>query len=815
MLFAALLLKKRLKSCLLLASSAAALCATTGNALAESLADEAAEAADSGRDTIIVTGTRRAERTLADSSVPVDVVSGEALTGSTPSPDLNDKLARLVPSFNVQRLPMFDGAAFVRPATLRGLSPDQTLVLINGKRRHRSAYISILQHGEQAVDLAQIPQISLGRVEVLRDGASAQYGSDAIAGVINLLLDETTGYRVAGQIGQYYKGDGETYQLEGRAGLALGDRGVLAISGEYSSLGETDRGGAVQKIGQPGVKSWKIFANGKYKLTDGIELYGFGNVNRTRSRNEFNFRSYDPANNNVSNVYQRSYFQDHTPFIFPTFNLSSVYPNGFIPIFASTSRDSSLVAGLRGELSDSFNWDVSGRYGRNRIGYDIWNSINATLGPLSPTAFDAGSQTQTEYAANADFTWQLEAGLYRPINISFGGEWRRERYTIAVGDQASYQVGPLNDLVSGSNGYVSPTPDQAGTWTRDSRAAYADVDVDLTERFNLGGALRFEDFDDFGSTWNYKISSRYKLADWLNLRAAYSTGFHAPTVGQQNLTSTNQSPDPNQPPPAPQVIQTSGIIPSTSPIAQVLGGKPLIPEKSKSISAGFVLSPADGLTLSVDYYRIKISNRLGLTSTQSLTPQQRAALIAAGVGQASQLANLRFFINGFATRTQGVDVVTSYETKLGGGRLSLTAAYNYNKSKVTSGDPKLVTDVVVQEAEYRLPHHTANIGADYQIGRFGVSARARYYSAFIDPLPYLPAFLNKQYGSYGGEAFFDLAVSYQVTDAVKLTVGGENLFDNYPGRNVGPLAAFGQRYPLYRPYDADGGRYYARVSASF
>ena len=762
-------------------------------------------AADSA-DRIIVTGTRRAERTVAESSVPVDVVSANDLSSSTPSPDLNDKLARLIPSFNVQRLPTYDGAAFVRPATLRGLSPDQTLVLINGKRRHRSAYISTPQHGEQAVDLAQIPQIALSRIEVLRDGASAQYGSDAIAGVINLLLEDTPGFSFDAQAGQYYKGDGESYQVAGRAGIALGDRGVISLSGEYSALGETDRGAAVQKIGQPSVKAWKIFGNAKYALTEGVELYGFGNFNRTRSKNDFNYRDPDGA------IYARSFYQNNPPFLYPDYNLSDIYPDGFTPIFAATSRDSSLVAGLRGQISETLNWDVSGRYGRNRIGYEIWDTINASLGPDSPTSFNAGSQIQTEFAANADFTWLFDAGLFRPISISFGGEWRKERYQIKAGDEAAYIVGPLSDLPPGSNGFPSPTPDQAGKWSRNSRAAYLDIDIDFTERFNVGGALRFEDCDDFGSTWNYKFSGRYKATPWLSLRGAVSSGFHAPTVGQQNLTSTTQGPDPNNPPPAPQVIQTNGLIPSTNPIAVAVGGKPLVPEKATSYSAGFVLTPASGLTLSLDYYRIKIRNRLGLTSTLNLTEEQRDALVAQGVSQAAQLSTFRFFINGYDTRTQGVDLVASYTTRAGPGQLSLTAAYNYNKSKLTDGDPKIVNANLVQEVEYRLPHHTGNIGADYQIGRFGVASRVRYFSAFTDALPFFAPEDNQRFGS---EVFVDLSASYAVTEAVKLTVGAENLFSNYPDRYTGGLYAQGLRYPSYRPYEADGGRYYARISARF
>lgn len=776
------------------------------NAAAAQEASQQTAAEETG--TIIVTGTRRAERTLSDSSVPVDVIGAKDLAGSTPSPDLSDKLARLVPSFNVQRLPTTDGASFVRPATLRGLSPDQTLVLIDSKRRHRSAYISLPLQGQQAVDLSQIPQIALKRVEVLRDGASAQYGSDAIAGVINLILDDSTGYSLNAQAGQYYKGDGTLYQIEGRASFALGDRGFFSLSGEYGHQGETDRGDGTSKVGQPLVKSWKLFFNSEYALTEGIRFYAFGNFNETRSSNEFNFRAPDPT----GNLYRRSFFQDNPPFLFPTYSLTNIYPGGFIPIFAARSRDTSLIAGLKGQASDNFSWDLSGRYGRNRIRYRISDTINASLGPNSPTSFDAGANIQTEYAANADFNWLLEAGLYKPVSVSFGAEWRRERYEVKSGDEASYVIGPLSDLPGGSNGYVSPTPEQAGIFSRDSRAAYLDIDLDFTERFNIGAALRYENYDDFGSTWNYKFSSRYKATPWLSLRAAVSTGFHAPTVGQQNLTSTSQFPDPTSPPPAPQIILTNGLIPSNNPIALAVGGKPLVPEKATNYSAGIVLTPARGLTLSVDYYDIEIRKRLGISNAIQMTPGLRSQLLAQGISQAAQLSSFRFFINGYDTRTKGVDIVASYGSRLGAGQLTLTAAYNYNKSKVLNGDPRIVTPTLEQTIASALPRHTGNIGADYQIGRLGFGSRVRYYSGFIDSVPFLTPDFTQHFGP---RAFVDISGSYAITPAVRLTAGIENLFDNYPGRYRSPLSDVGFKYPLNRPYEADGGRYYARLSAKF
>ena len=783
-------------SSLLGAVSALALPAT-GNAQTTS-PDAAAPIED-----VIVTGTRRAERTVSDSSVPVDVITAEDL-GSVVSSDLNDKLAQLVPSFNVQRIPGFDGANFVRPATLRGLSPDQTLVLIDGKRRHRSAYIQIQQFGAQAVDLSEIPQIAIRRVEVLRDGASAQYGSDAIAGVINILLEDRPGGALTAQTSQYFEGDGEAFQLAGRYGAAFGQGGRFTLSVEHNDADPTDRSTNPRSpSGQPSFRSTRGFVNAAYDL-GGAELYAFGNYGEGHGRYVFSWR--DPA----GSLFAPSFYQLNAPFLYPDFRLTDIYPDGFSPEFTSDSQDASLVAGARGTAGD-FSWDLSGRYGRNRIEYGVHNSVNATLGPLSPTDFDAGAWIQEEKSVNADFGYLWNAGLATPVNVSFGAEWRNESFELKAGELASYVVGPLSDLVPGSNSYPGPSPEQAGEWDRDSYAAYLDIDADLSDRLNVGLATRYEDFSDFGDTWNAKLSGRYGVTEWLNLRAAASTGFHAPSPGQQNLTNTTQGPDPLSPPPAPQVILTSGLIPSTNPVAVAVGGQPLQPEEAVNFSAGLVFQPSANFTVSIDAYRIDIDDRLGITSNQTLTPQQKADLLAAGVSQAGTLDQFRFFINGFDTRSEGIDVVASWRGEVGPGRLGLTGVYNHNRSKITGGDPRVVNDNLYAEIERRRPRNVATVSATYDVGRFNLLARARYYSAWTDALAFFPVSYHQRVGD---EVFIDLAATAQVTEATTVTVGVENLFDEYPDTG-GPLAAYGSPYPVLRPYDADGGRWYLKVAASF
>lgn len=754
-------------------------------------------------DTIIVTGTRRTDRTVAQSSVPIDVVNATELSSVTSS-DLNDKLAALVPSFNVQRLAGFDGANFVRPATLRGLSPDQTLVLVNGKRRHRSAYIQIQQFGAQAVDLAEIPQIAIRQVEVLRDGASAQYGSDAIAGVINILLNDKPGISLNGQIGQYYEGDGESVQISGRVGTTIGSAGRMSLAVEHVDANATDRNpDPLNRSGQPDRRSTRAFATLNYDL-GGAELYAFGNYGHQRGT------FINGTRTTSGSTYNRSYYQDNPPFLYPTYSLTQIYPNGFAPHFISTTNDASLVGGLRGQAGD-LSWDVSGRYGHDKIDYHVTNTINASLGPQSPTSFYSGSWIQEEEGVNGDFVYQLDAGLAKPVNVSFGAEWRREKFELRAGEYASYVVGPLSDLPPGANSYPGPSPEQAGSRARDSVAGYLDVDADITDRLNLTAAVRYEHFSDFGSTWNYKFSGRYELTDWLSLRGAVSSGFHAPSPGQQHLTNTTQGPDPLIQPPAPQVIINNGLIPPTNPVALAFGGQPLNPEKSTNYSLGMVARPASNLSISVDFYRIKVRDRLGLTPFIRLTPADKAQLVAAGIQEAATLDTFQYFINGYNTRTTGIDVVASWRHSLGSGQLGLLGVYNHNVSKLTGGDPRVVNDALRAEVEDRRPHDTAILTATYDIGRLGFMARGRYYGPWTDALQFLPP---AYYQRVGAEAFLDVSASYRIKPGITVTVGAENLLDNYPDTG-GPVSAFVGPYPLLRPYDADGGSYYLRLSASF
>lgn len=744
---------------------------------------------------IIVTGTRRSERTVAQSLAPIDVIDARSLAVS-PSNDLNDKLAAAVPSFNVQRIPGFDGAIFSRPASLRNLGSDQTLVLVNGHRRHRSAYVDVIFSGSQAVDLSMLPSQAIGRIEVLRDGASAQYGSDAIAGVINVILDDKPGSSLSAQTGQYYAGDGFGVEFTGRTGLALPGGGKLSVSGDYSQSNATNRSvGIPNKIGQPDLESYHATYDFKQPLNDSLSLYSFGTFGHKTGRTEFNFRSPQAGDA----VFGRSFFQDGPAAIYPTWSLASLYPNGFSPQFTAVIRDAEIRAGVSGEIADNLSIDASTGYGRNAINYKLHGSINASLGPLSPTAFDAGEVIASETSANVDATYLLDIGIEKPVSIGFGGSFANERFQSTAGDIASYAVGPLSDLPSGSYGFPGLTPADAKSTSRDSVAGYLDVEADLLDQLTVGAAGRYEHFSGFGSNFSYKLSARYQIAPWAAVRGTYNTGFHAPSPGQQNFTKVTSAPDPPQP--APYPILKIGFVSPSDPLAAPFGGTALKPEKSKNVSAGLVLTPAEGVILTADYYHIKIDGRIAITPQLSL-----------GAGQPYN--RIQFLTNGYDTTSDGVDIVGSWSHAVGSGRATLTASYNYNRTKISKPLATLPLNVLRPIVEDARPHHTFVVSGNYDIDRFHLTGRVRHYSSFVDALPFDqgPFFKNQRVSPI---TFVDLSITFDVTPKTQLTVGAENILNGYPDRVNSLLSFLGYKYPLIRPYEEDGGRWYARLTQAF
>jgi iron complex outermembrane recepter protein len=807
---------------------------------------------------VIVTGTRRAQRTVLESNVPIDVVSAQDLQ-KTPSSDLNAKLQALVPSYNVRRIPTADGSIFVRPATLRNLSPDHTLVLVNGKRFHRSAFVDVTARGAQAVNLALLPAGAFKRTEVLRDGAAAQYGSDAIAGVINFILNDQPGTDAYAQFGEFSSGDGRNLQFGVSSGFQFGAGGHFNVAAEYVD-GEASNNGVqrydaaaiiaqggptadavrglgdvVQRYGLPEQESKKVFLNAGYDLGESAQIYAFGNYTEDWGVADFNYRpsltvtgpnadgqtvtfpcngGYNIKSNGHYSIYQTdgSNAAGSWTAIDPDYDLLEIYPGGFTPRFGAETRDYSFATGVKGSAGEKLGWYVSASLGCNRIDYFLNDSINLSLGSLSPTDFDNGGREQREQTFNVDFVYEWQTALASPVNVGFGAEYRREEFSIYAGEEASWVLGPLRDLSPGANGFPGAHPATAGSWSSHNSAAYVDVDVDLTERLNIGVAGRYEDFSLFGSTTNGKLAARFAFNEAVSLRGAVSTGFRAPTPGQQYLQNVSQNP--NLDPAIPRSVDVRAQLPSNSVAAALFGGVALKPEESVNASLGVVLQPLPGLSISLDAYQIDIDDRIGLSTDFELTGAQRAELAAVDVPLASELTHVRFYTNSFDTRTRGVDLVAAWRHEAGPGRLGLTWASNYNETQFRSYDPALFNEPTRVAFLDNLPQFTSNLSADYEFGKWALTARARHFGDWV----YVSnsSATNPVYEDVGAETFFDLIGNYKLSESVNVTLGVENLLDNYT-QHTGLVTERnnGRLYPRGVPYENEGRQLYARVGIRF
>ncbi|MDB6167576.1 MAG: putative TonB dependent receptor [Verrucomicrobia bacterium] len=768
-------------------------------------------------ESMIVTGTRRVDRTAVESMAPVDIISAERLQLSV-SPELTDKIMMDVPSFNVQRLPLSETTSFIRPARLRSLSSDHTLVLINGKRQHRTAGITAA--GTQGVDYAQIPTSGIQRVEVLRDGASAQYGSDAIAGVINIILKRKPGYDGYVNLSEYYEGDGFTRQAGFDFGVAMPKEGFLNVALEYTKGDRTSRAvqrpdallyianhpdrakfvdNPVQPWGQPDRETKRLMANSEFHLTPVVMLYAFGLYGQDKGTDDFNWRNPD-----TNGAFARSSFQNGANAIFPTFSLVTLYPGGFTPLYSAATSDVTGAIGIKGTI-DKFSWDLSANMGRNVIDYTLSHSWNPSYGALSPTQFNVGGLRQRERNLNADFSYSWDmAALPKPVNVAFGFESRREEFEIRAGEQASWDRGPLLDLGVGANGYAGWTANQAIRAGRTSEATYVDVDVQLTRQFEVGLAGRYEDYPDFGATTNGKLSMRFEATPEVALRATASSGFHAPTPGIQNYTRTSSGPLPGT-----QINSQTGLVSPNNPVALFFGAKPLRPETSRNYSAGLVFTPSKGLTVSVDAYTIEVDHRLGTSPTFILTDAQRVQLAASGVVDALNINRINFFTNALDTRTRGIDVVASYRWTLSGkDTLALTGAYNFNQTNLLRATPGLIDAEGQINLERRIPQSAANVSLEYSHGKFSWMGRVRYFG------PWMSADSPVLHQTFGRQVLFDTAATWRFTSHLSVSVGAENVFDSYPEKALFNVAA-GLVYSRFAPYDVDGGRYFTRLNFSY
>ncbi|WP_396593657.1 TonB-dependent receptor plug domain-containing protein [Brevundimonas sp. R86498] len=764
-----------------------------------------------GLDEIVVTGARVQPRSRLDTLAPVDVISAETLQnrGTT---EFAAALAQSVPSLTFQRPAVTDGTDSIRPATLRGLQPDQTLVLVNSTRRHASALVNVngsIGRGSAAVDLNTIPTAALGQVEVLRDGASAHYGSDAIAGVINLRLKEAReGGGASVTVGQYFtevetargtrdEEDGQTVTGSLWQGFGLGADGFLTVSAEYLQRDPTNRSDldprvtpnrVTARFGDPEVDQWTLFANAGVPLSAGWEAYGWAGYQNRDSESA----AFPRLANNTNNV-------------------AAIYPDGFLPKIAVASADTSGALGVRGELG---GWDADFNivYGRNALEFRTEESLNATYGAQSPTSFDSGELIYDQIVVGADVTRQFEAGLSGPINLALGVEARREGYEIVAGQPESYNRGPLGGntaLSGGAQGFPGFQPSNVVDVDRDAFAAYADIEIPFTDKLTVAGAVRIEDYSDFGDAQTGKLSARYDFTPSFALRGSVSTGFRAPSLQQSFFTSTSSVIQNGQ------VVET-GTFPATSPTAAVLGARPLEPETSTNVSLGTVIRLGN-FDVTVDAYQIDIEDQIVLSEliNRSFSPQVASLLDPLGIQAA------RFFLNGVETTTSGIDVVARYRLRtVTAGDFDFTLAGNVNDVEVTSvptsssvlsPTPVLFARSRVETFQLGTPDTKVSASVDWTLGPVSATARATYYGDVIQPGTTAASDI-----STGDNTLIDLEGRYAFSDRVSLAVGVDNVLDEYPDATPATLNASGvTAFTSYSPYGFNGRYAYARVAVTW
>ena len=892
-----------------------------------------AQQADEMVEEIVTIGSRRPQRSNTDSSVPVDVISGDEFVNMGFA-DMDDMLKTAIPSYNVARNEISDAATIVRPANLRGLPPDNVLILVNGKRRHRSGVIAelggSLSSGSQGADISAIPSMAIKQVEVLRDGAAALYGSDAIAGVIGFQLnDAAEGMSLEVRTGESGEGDGGLTQVQGNIGLPLGDDGFLNITGSWMEQDPTSRslqrtdainlltnGNAAQKasVASPYAQVWgapeqidnyNIFVNSGIEVSDSLEVYAFGNYGSRETLGGFYFRNPNSRGGVYTNGSTRAVVDtnirnratgvtSNCPALtspgsggngvplnqaavaadaLALANLPSncwvmnqPTPGGYTPQFGAQLKDASIVIGGRGDITPNLSYDISGSYGRNAVSFLLNNSWNPSNGPDGfvngelQRNFDIGQNVQSETNFNIDMNYTMPVdGLASDLNIAFGGEWRDERFETIVGEKNSWVAGrfafqnvdgsntysdgvtPLPNLSIGAHGFAGFSPEQAGYWGRSNYAVYTDFEADITDSFTAGLAVRYEDFESFGDTTNFKVSGRYRLTDALAVRASYNTGFRAPTPGQENVTKLSTITVDGE-------LQQRGQIPPTNPIAGALGAQALKPEDSKNYSLGMVWDVTGDINVTVDYFNIEIQDRIAATGTIDISSRSAiagvgcpAALAAgrnlalclqeAGVPGAADLSSVSFYTNDFSTTTQGVDLVATWNLDFGDmGNGTLNAAWNWTETEVDNAGQEVNRNRVVG-LENQNPQNRGVFTYNHFLNDFRFLARLRTYDDWIDSgwsgdttsrgpngLGYTINCGFNTDNCYSGESVVDLEAAYTWNSNYTFVVGANNAFDQDAAINQNNLDGTigdGSLYAGSTPWGTEGAFYYARVRVDF
>jgi iron complex outermembrane receptor protein len=772
---------------------------------------------------LVVTGTRAQARSRLDTLAPVDVISAESLARQGTSTELAQALSSLTPALDFPRPAITDGTDHVRPATLRGLAPDQTLVLVNGMRGHVGALVNVngsIGRGSTAFDLNTIPTVAVEQVEVLRDGASAQYGSDAIAGVINVRLRQaregggaTANYGIYNtefdvSRGKRKSNDGLTESVSAWQGLPLGDTGFLTVSGEYLLRHPTNRSDYVNtaalpnysasrvigRYGDPRVEAYTVYANAGMPLNEVWEAYGYAGYQHRDSNAAATARAYNNSN-----------------------NVPAVYPGGFLPKIETKIIDYNLQGGVRGEVA-GFKTDLGISYGKNDLDYYVRDSINASFGAASKRDFYAGNLNYDQLLVNLNLSRALAIGLVEPANLAFGLEYRREGFEIGAGEAASYSLGPDTTKAGVSQGFPGFRPSNEVDVNRHNWSAYVDLEGKLSEKFGFDVAGRYEDYSDFGSKATGKLSARYDFSDVVALRGSVSSGFKAPALQQQffTYTSTNNTLVGD----TFQLIEV-GTFPVSSPVARALGATPLEPETSINYSLGAIVRSGP-FELTIDAYRIDIENRIVLS--ENLPNTNTPAATAAAIAQILAPFNIsaaRFFINGVDTTTKGVDIVARYRLPTDSmGRFDFTLAANFNDTNVTK-TPGLPTITSLPQPQFLFdrgnvlsyergtPDRKLVGTVDWSLGDFGATLKATDYTSVLIPNN------NASFDySTGRHTLWDVEVRYTMPMGVGVALGVNNLFDEYPNYTPGtinsPTGSIG--FPSYSPFGFNGRFLYGRLS---
>jgi iron complex outermembrane receptor protein len=774
------------------------------------------DASDEVIEEVITVGSRNAAkpRTASDSPVPIDVLDAENFNAMGSTADLTDNMKALVPSYTASPA-TGDGSAFVRPTSLRGTAPDQMLVLVNGKRRHRSSLVHFFApaagNGAHGPDIGMIPSIGLKRVEVLRDGASSQYGSDAIAGVINFVMkDDSEGGSVMVQAGEFFDGE-SSLKFGANAGFAIGDTGFVNASIEVIDNDALSRGlqrpdaqaladqgipvgldapfgdtPLVQSWGRPETEGVRFYLNSGFDISDQSQLYARFSLADTDGRYRFFYRQ-----------------PDHSSLTQHRLDGYTGLPGGYTPFLDGAQDDASIVLGIDGEFDSGMSYDFSFNYGKNELDYFLNNTVNGDL-PLdgvcpaceiSQRGFDVGGYAQEETNINADFGVPVSDNVF----LAFGLEIREEVFTAYAGEATSFEGG-------GSSGFRGVEPSNAGEFSRDNTAFYADIEHDITDRFLLQYAARYENFSDFGSTLNGKLAARFRISDGFALRGAVSTGFHAPTPGQTNISNIITTFDSG-------VQVEEGLVPSTSDAAKEAGGTALVEENAVNISAGFTADFGDNWTLTADVYQIEVSDRIYRTGSIDLPPLPGSPPGAPGRA-------ISFFTNALDVEHQGMDIVLDGRFDIGStSGLDLTFVYSYNTIEVT--DQKAVNGVIpvsdakVEDIENNYPESRAVLTGNFLIGEsFNVLARANYYGDHYDENGRIgPGPGNS--AKVGSIVYLDLEAGWNLNDNWRLVVGAMNITDEYIDE-IGPPNAnalsSGLQYTRRSVANYEGGSYYLRAN---